>query len=386
MKNRMIYIISLLLSILFFCSTGILYPQNTDQNDSSRSRSNFFKPEVNPWARIKLMIIETNNNIGITDAGSRFGVKVKQNVNNDIILFGGIELSMFLTSNGGFRLSPENSSTTGFLNVLNVNNNSVFGLRKGYLGADFKKFGVVSIGKQYGAYYEVAGVTDISENNSGYASFVYSPDGSDGGSSGTGRASNSFLYKNKFGNLNLALSGQFKLSEKKFSRVVNSTSGSLIYNFPFNINAGIAYNEVFLDPDVGDRIRGLNADPVYSSAGINYTTDNLFIGFNYAYEENGDIAKVGDSTVVYSGYGIELSAMWKPYKNWSILGGVNYKQPRNVDELVNKSFNRLVYFYGLQFEPFDNLLFFLEGAIDRSVTETGQSIPDNISIGIKFNF
>lgn len=385
MLNVKSVILIIIFNLIISLNFNIL-SQTKKDNDSLSSGVFNYKPEVNPWGRIKLMMIETNNNIGITDAGSRFGLKVKQGINNKINLYGEIELSIYLTSSGDFRLSPDNSSNTGFLNVVNVDPGNIFGVRKGYIGANFKEFGTLSLGKQYGAYFEVAGITDISENNSGYASFVYSPDGSDGGASGTGRASNSFLYKNKFGNLNIAMSGQFKLSEKKFSRLINSISGSITYNFPLNINAGFARNEVFLDPDVGGRIRGLNSDPVYSSAGINYSSDNLFIGFNYAYEENGDIAKVGDSTVVYSGYGIEISAMWKPYKNWSILGGVNYKHPYNVDELINKAFCRLVYFYGLQYQPFNNLLFFLEGAVDRSVTETGKSIPDNISTGIKFEF
>ncbi|MFZ4589791.1 MAG: porin [Ignavibacteria bacterium] len=385
MKRRTIYTL-LILYVLFFCSAGSLYPQKTDTKDSSKSRTNFFKPEVSPWGRIKLMMIESNNNIGITDAGSRLGVKVNQNLNNEITLFGGIELSMFITSGGDFRVSPDNSSNTGYINIVNVPNSGVFGLRKGYVGADFKKYGRVSIGKQYGAYYEVAGITDISENNSGYASYVYSPDGSDGGSTGTGRASNSLLYKNTLYNFDVAVSGQFKLSEKEFSKVFNSFGASLIYKFPLNINAGIAYNEVFLSSDLESHLRGLKSNPLYSSIGINYTTEKLFFGVNYAYQESGDLEQVKDSTVMYSGYGIEIAAMWKPFNRWIILGGVNYKQPHNVDELINKEFKRLVYFYGLQFLPFDNLSFYLEGAYDRSVTSTGDGIPSNISSGVKFVF
>lgn len=381
-KFKVLFIIS----VLLFCSTDFLLSQINNENDSVKSKTSDLRPEVSTWGRMKLMIIETNDNIGVTDAGSRVGLIVKQRINNGITLFGGIELSIFLTSSGDFRLSPDNSSNTGFLNIISVSSGNLFGLRKGYIGADFKRYGRVSIGKQYGAYYEVAGITDISENNSGYASYVFSPDGSDGGFTGTGRASNSVLYKNSFGDLKIAFSGQFKLSEKEFSRLINSAGASLIYKFPYNINGGIAFNEVFLNPDFGNRIRGLNSNPIYTSFGVNYSSDKLFLGINYAYEKNGDLEQVKDSTLMYSGNGIEIAAKWKPFDKWSILGGVNYKHPFNVDELINKSFNRLVYFYGLQFEPFDHLLFYLEGAFDRSVTSKGESIPDNISTGIKFEF
>jgi len=387
MMSRTILVLLLLTVIIFsIIPNKILHSQTIGFQSNLEKDKDDAKLSIKPWGRIKYMAIESNNTIGITDAGSRLGLNVLQEMNNDITLFGGIELSVFLSSNGGFQLSPDNSNTTGFLNVIDVTNGNIFGLRKGYIGADFMEYGTVSIGKQYSAYYEVAGLTDISENNSGYASFVYSPDGTDGGASGTGRASNSVLYKNTFGNLKVALSGQFKLSEKRFSRVVNSISGSVLYKLPLNISAGMAYNGVFLDPDLGGRIRGLNENPFYSAIGINYSTDKLFFGFTYAYEENGDIAKVNDSTVVFSGYGIELSAMWKPYKNWNILCGVNYQHPKNVDELINKNFNRLVYFYGLQYSALSNVLFFLEGAIDNSVTPEGGGIKNNVSAGIKFDF
>ncbi len=385
MKNHTFCsLITLIISI--FMLTESIHSQISNQNDSITFKNNDIIPEVNPWGRIKLMIIQTNGNIGVTDAGSRFGLVAKQKISNNISIFSGIEISIFLTSNGDFRLSPDNSSNTGFLNLVSVASGNLFGLRKGFIGADFEKYGRVSIGKQYGAYYEVAGITDISENNSGYASYVFSPEGTDGGFTGTGRASNSILYKNSISNLNIAVSGQFKLSEKEFSRLINSLGGSVLYSFPYNLSAGIAFNEVFLTPNFESRIRGLNSNPVYSSIGVNYSTDKLFFGINYAYQQNGDIEQIKDSTVVYSGYGIEIAAKWNPFKYWSILGGVNYKHPHNVDPLVNKAFNRLIYFYGLQYQPFDHLLFYLEGALDKSVTSKGESIPDNISTGIKFNF
>lgn len=345
-----------------------------------------YKTIADPWGRIKFLFIMSNNNVGINDAGSRLGLKLAKKVSEGIKLFGEIELGINLGSTDNFVLSPDNSSTTGFLNIQSVKAGNIFTMRKGFVGADFGKYGTLSIGKQTSAYYDIGSVTDISENNSGYASYVYSPEGSDGGSSGTGRASNSFVYKNSIGDLNIAVSGQFKLSEKKFSNVLNSLGGSLIYSLPFNIYAGATLNGVFLNPDIGDRVRGLKGNPVYSAANLYYKDENLFAGVLYAYQENGDIAYVGDSTVVYSGYGIEIAAHWRMYKKWIVLAGINYKQPLVTDDLINRNFCRLIYFYGLQYQAFSELLFYFEGAVDRSITEEGNTIPDNLLLGIKFNF
>ncbi len=325
-------------------------------NGSLYSQDEPYKTEVDPWGRIKFMFIMSNDNIGINDAGSRLGILVGRQISEGIKLYGGIEIGVYLSTNDKFALSPENSSTTGFLNIQNVEAGSAFTLRKGYIGADFGKYGTISIGKQTGAYYDVASVTDISEYNSGYASYVYSPEGTDGGSSGTGRAANSFVYKNKLGDFNLAVSGQFRLSEKKFSKVFNSISGAVTYRFPFNLFAGATLNADFLDTDIGERIRGLNGNPIYSAASLYYSDERLFAGVMYAYQENGDIAHVGDSTVVYSGYGLEISSQWWFAKRWNVLAGVNYKQPIVSDELINKNFCRLIYFFGLQFMPLKDLL------------------------------
>lgn len=356
------------------------------QANFTYSQEDPFKTIIDPWGRITFMLIMTNENVGINDAGSRLGLRVGRNITEGIRLFGGIELGIYLSSNDKFVLSPNNSSSTGFLNIESIKAGNVFSLRKGFIGADFGKFGTFSIGKQTAAYYDVASVTDISENNSGYASYVYTPEGSDGGSSGTGRAANSFVYKNNLGNFDFAFSGQFRLSETKFKSALNSLGGSVIYRFPFNLNAGFTVNGVFLDVSAGEKVRGLTGSPIYSAASLYYSDEHLFAGAMYAYQNNGDIATVGDSTVVYSGYGLEIAAKWMPLKKWSVLAGVNYKQPFVVDPLINSSFCRLIYFYGLQFQPIDELLLYIEGAVDHSVAADGKPYPDNISTGIKFTF
>ena len=375
MGHKRYHVNFVIILVMIFSPFGNLFSQDDDTNT-----------KLNPWGRFKIMLIATDKNIGIVDGGSRLGLRVSKKVKPGIRIFGGIELSVLLNSNDKFLISPDNGSSTGFLNVSTSDPGNVFGIRKGFVGADFNEYGTVSLGKQTGAYYEVASITDISENNSGYASYVYTPDGTDGGATGTGRASNSVVYKNTLGNFNVALAAQFKLSEEKFNSFINSIGGSVIYKLPLNMYLGAAFNNVFLDPNTGNRIRGLHGKPVYAAACFNYSTDDIFCGVTYAYQENGDIATSHDSTVVYSGYGIEIAAKWVPFKKWSILGGVNYKHPNNVDALINKNFCRLVYFYGLQFEPLKDLLFYLEGAVDRSVTPEGGTMPDNLSFGVKLDF
>ena len=363
--------------LAFYITFSNLISQEKSEEDKG--------PVLKPSGKFDFMTIGEDNRLGISDAGSRLGLRVTQKLNEDIMVFGGIELAANLSQGGGFAVSPNNSTTSGFVKLTTTTGN-VFTLRKGFVGADFKKYGVVSVGKQYGAYYDVAGITDISENNSGYASFAFSPQGTDGGSSGTGRASNSFVYRNTINAFNIAVSGQAQLGATSANNLLNSLSTSVIYKTPFNINIGAGYNQYFFKPDIGVKVKGLNSDPKYAVIGINYNTNKWFAGLTYAYEKSGDLVNIGDTSVVFDGYGIELSAKWNATEKWGFLCGVNYKQPQTGDPLINGNYRILIFFYGVQFMPRKNILLFFEGAFNNSINETGNAQPSNIGTGMKFEF
>lgn len=374
-------ILIFLFLVIAFTFQGVFSQDSTD-NDGLIS----FNPEVKPWGRIKFMIIGEDNNIGVVDAGSRIGLRLNQKINNNCNIFGEIEVGVNLGGTEGFGLSPNNSSSTGFLNVVSYSIGNLFNLRKGFLGVDLCKFGKFSIGKQYGAYYDVAGTTDISENNSGYASFVFAPTGTDGGFSGTGRMSNSIVYRNTLSNFDFALSAQFRLDESQFVNLVNSFGGSVIYKTPLNLNIGLAFNKMMLNPSVVPHIRGLNDDPVYYALGINYESEKLFLGLTFANQSYGDVTEISDSTIIYSGFGIEFASSWSPSKKISLLLGVNYKQPYNVDISVNKDYKLLIFFYGFRYQIFKNTSVYFEGAINRSIDNLGIRQPSNISFGSTLYF
>lgn len=359
-----------------------MYSQDSTETDGFISLA----PEVKPWGRMKFLIIGEDDNIGVVDAGSRLGIRLIQKINNRCNIFGEIEVGVNLGGTEGFGLAPNNSGSTGFLNVVSYSLGNLFNLRKGFLGIDLCKYGKISLGKQYGAYYDVAGSTDISENNSGYASYVFAPTGTDGGFSGTGRISNSVVYRNRISDFSFALSAQFRLNESQFVNLVNSFSGSVIYNTPYNINIGLAFNKMLLNPSVVPYIRGLNDDPTYYALGVNYETEKLYLGFTFANQNYGDVTVINDSTIIYSGFGIEFASSWSPAKKISVLFGVNYKQPYNVDISVNEDFKLLIFFYGFRYQIFKNTSVYFEGAINRSFDNKGKRLPSNISFGSTLYF
>ena len=118
-------------------------------------------------------------------------------------------------------------------------------MRQTFIGLDFKKFGKLTFGKQNSAYKIPGDRTDITEANSGFANYVFSPGGSDGGITGTGRASSCLTYANKFlKRINFNCSGVFELNANAdwLVRPVDAASVSAIADIGNGFDLALAYN------------------------------------------------------------------------------------------------------------------------------------------------
>lgn len=85
----------------------------------------------------------------------------------------------------------------------------VWYLRLGYAGFSHTDYGSLTLGKQWGAFYDVAEVTDMGRTWGGATSGAYNFNG-DGGLSGTARADKAVQYRNSFGDFSIALQAQFQ--------------------------------------------------------------------------------------------------------------------------------------------------------------------------------
>ncbi|WP_285764738.1 porin [Biformimicrobium ophioploci] len=79
---------------------------------------------------------------------------------------------------------------------VDAGNDPIF-LRQGNFFAQHDKWGDFRIGKQWGVYYDVAGITDWFRASGGLAAGVYNF-GADGGASGTGRADSAITWRQSF--------------------------------------------------------------------------------------------------------------------------------------------------------------------------------------------
>lgn len=81
--------------------------------------------------------------------------------------------------------------------------------RQGYIQVSHDTYGSLTLGKQWGVWYDVVGPTDNEEVWGGEATGAYTYDG-DGGVDGTGRADKAIVYRNQFGQISIGLQAQLK--------------------------------------------------------------------------------------------------------------------------------------------------------------------------------
>ena len=355
---------------------------------------------IQPFAVVRVLMTYADKQLYTSDPGTRGGFRFEQQLGSQLSVFGHVELSMRLMNTGQkFALSPDNSTESGsFSNAEITSSNNVFGLRQTFIGFNLKKYGSISFGKQNSAYKMVGERTDISEANSGFASYVYSTEGSDGGLTGTGRANNNVTYKNTFGKrLQFAVSGMFSQNAKSDSsiRTMDAASVSAILTVTKGFDLAVAYNHVFIADAYfkNEIVYGLKNNPNYLLLGAQYKNKHILLAVNYAFQKYGDLTNVKTinssgnviyKTVVYSGSGFEGVGQYN-YKKWIALGGVNLKSPaRDENKLMSGAFNRQHFFYGIQYRTTKSLTIFFEGRIEDSKDANGIQLPDANMIGLKF--
>ncbi len=82
--------------------------------------------------------------------------------------------------------------------------------RLGYVGLGHDTYGSLTIGKQWGAWYDVVYNTNLVNTWDGNASGTYTYNKADGAINGTGRGDNTVQYRNAFGDVSFALQVQLK--------------------------------------------------------------------------------------------------------------------------------------------------------------------------------
>ena len=82
--------------------------------------------------------------------------------------------------------------------------------RHGFVGLGHEEYGYLTIGKQWGVWYDVVNNTNLVNSWDGNASGTYTYNKGDGSVNGTGRGDKTVQYRNSFGDFSFGLQAQLK--------------------------------------------------------------------------------------------------------------------------------------------------------------------------------
>lgn len=366
--GRMLRVIPFFLLLLL---SGTIRSQVRDSSDLS----------VRYYASFRGHLAAYDNELAMQENGSRIGFEITHH-RRKVKYFAGAELGIqLLTGTSTFNVSARTSS--GFFVLDQSQNGQLFAARTGYLGVDLGQWGVIKMGKQYGAYYDIAYYTDRFNVFGGTASNAYAAF-SDGGDLGTGRANQAITYRNRWKKLQVCLQGQFGTKVK--NRLLDGFGVSSEYEFAPGWKMGLSYNRSFIDTALIANVVGFRRSPEYLAGGIQYVGKRWILGLVGSQQTNGDLvqAKVNNenTSVVFDARGIECFARYEA-KQAAVLFGYNGLYPVTDGLPLSTRFRREYLLLGGEYKPLRSVMVYGEGRLSLGEDSSGQPEFSVVVVGLR---
>ena len=371
------FLILLLVFVLFGYSQKNVEAQKNNsaqKNDSINSVSKFLKSVV-PYGTFEYAFGGNRKGTAVVEIIPRIGLQGKWffDESDRYCFFTRAEVGLHLVSRDDYiEISSDPGATYSKVN-------QTFYTRQGYIGIG-TPFGSISIGKQWGVHYTLAGNVDNMYMFGANAIGVYNA-GTDGGPSGTGRANQAVKYELNKGNYYLGLQGQFRNATSNDRKFADAIAAATSYDFN-GLKIGFSYAKVF---DGVDSV-------THGEAKINDEMIAGFIGFD---KKNFHFAVIGqffnnheytDLKYFYKGYGIEynLKINFGKQKRWSFVNNVSFMAPLKSEGLSYYS-NWYAFEIARRFSL--NTVLFAGFKIDGSTMSDGsKSDMHTLAVGFYYNF
>jgi predicted porin len=251
-------------------------------------------------------------------------------------------------------------------------------IRLGLIGVE-TPLGNVSIGRQWGVNYTLAGNIDDMYLGGAYAIGVYNA-GTDGGISGTGRADQVLKYEFIGKKFYLGAQSQFRNISENNQFFADSYGFASSYSFG-KIKVGVSYNKVLDGVEVPTPTQAKINDELISAL-IDYRTKKFHFGIMPVHFVNHEKNNV-DS--FFTGYGLEYSIRYHFGKkqHWRIVQNSYLLLPSNKESKYRLN----GYTFNLAYRYSDNTAIILGFTYDNSVNVDG-SRPEHhiVGIGLYYNF
>ncbi|MCL1065383.1 porin [Shewanella olleyana] len=299
---------------------------------------------------------------------------------------------------------------------LSYDNDEFLANRLGYVGVNHDTYGTLTVGKQWGAWYDVVYNTNYGFVWDGDASGTYTFNKGDGSVNGTGRGDKTIQYRNAFGDFSFAVQAQLKQDEFEVfddGSVGNEPSLPMINaqesiaTIEYNNTYGLAltyqatdkfvvtagFNTGEFSGETVDNEKIEETDLIYGiglTYGAGWDAEGLYVAANYSKQEFHDTDNIG--RLLSDAYGVETLLSYRfnnnirAFASYNIIdGGDAYQADYNGD-----TFKRQFTAVGVHYIWDANTVIYIEGRIDSSdfsgSEEAAMKLSDDDGIGFGIRY
>ena len=363
---------------------------------------------------IDVRVINTQNQTEVVNGTSRINFKIDRKLKQGWKALGLVE----------WGVNPVGSSDIIYNNRFESIQDEFLYNRLGYAGLSHDKYGQITIGKQWGAWYDVVYGTNNSFVWDGNAAGVYTYNKDDGAVNGTGRGDKLIQYRNSYNDLSFTLQAQLKNSEFYTCDVSDITEQECetLWNagdtaaqqveFNYTFGASVTYtptdmitltagvNRGEFDLTYGDGTTQNVEDLIYG-AGIMWgrvDQKGLYFAANINKNKNHDTDNLG--RLIKDAIGIETFASYRfdndvrPFIAYNVFdAGDDYVIQPNFNTDPNDVFKRQFAVIGLHYLIDEDTIAYIEARKDFSDFESNdkdqqakmeQSEDDGIAFGFRY--
>lgn len=381
------------------------------------SEVNVYKDERNSMSVggfIDVRIINTQNQTEVVNGTSRINFKFDRELKQGWTALGRVE----------WGVNPVGSSNIVYNNRFESIQDEFLYNRLGYAGISHEKYGQITIGKQWGAWYDVVYGTNNSFVWDGNAAGVYTYNKDDGAVNGTGRGDKLIQYRNSYNDLSFTLQAQLKNSEFYTCDVSDITeyecetlwntgdSAAQEVEFNYTFGASVTYtptdmltltagvNRGEFDLTYGDGSTQNVEDLIYG-AGIMWGSvdqKGFYVAANINKNKNHDTDNLG--RLIKDAMGVETFASYRfdndfrPFIAYNVFdAGDGYVIQPNFNTDPNDVFKRQFAVIGLHYLIDEDTIAYIEARKDFSDFESNnkdqqaqmeQSEDDGIAFGFRY--
>ena len=363
---------------------------------------------------IDVRVINTQNQTEVVNGTSRINFKIDRKLKQGWKALGLVE----------WGVNPVGSSDIIYNNRFESIQDEFLYNRLGYAGLSHDKYGQITIGKQWGAWYDVVYRTNNSFVWDGNAAGVYTYNKDDGAVNGTGRGDKLIQYRNNYNDLSFTLQAQLKNSEFYTCDVSDITEQECetLWNagdtaaqqveFNYTFGASVTYtptdmvtltagvNRGEFDLTYGDGTTQNVEDLIYG-AGIMWgrvDQKGLYVAANINKNKNHDTDNLG--RLIKDAIGIETFASYRfdndvrPFIAYNVFdAGDDYVIQPNFNTDPNDVFKRQFAVIGVHYLIDEDTIAYIEARKDFSDFESNdkdqqakmeQSEDDGIAFGFRY--